>query len=807
MPQFSSPIFRESSPYLPPSESSSVPPEFADEIVTQVEELPDGSKIYEIADRKEKLEEEQKNRDFYENLAEKMPDEILGGISTKILEGIEQDKESRTEWEQTYLNGLKYLGLKLETFKDVPFMTACRAFDTTLSTAVVNFYARMKPMLFPRGGPTSYEILGESTPELEDKGSRIQNWMNYYLVHEDKDYYPDCDRMLIYLPIVGCIFRKTYLDPVTKMPVTRMIDPQDFIVNNNCVTILSSDRLTHLEHISKQDIKLRQLSGFYRDVELPGINDNLKNESETQKVINNIEGINRQIYEDKSLYDIYEVHTYLSLEDFDYFEKKSKKVDIPLPYIVSICATTHKVLSIYRNWNENDEYFRRKEYFTQYNYFPGYGLYGMGLTHLIGTNQIVLTSVLRQLIDAGTLKNFPGGLKVKGLRIENNDKPIGPGEFLDVETGGLPINHAVMPMPYSEPSVVLKELWGDLRQQTQMLASTSESQIVEHNVNAPVQTTLALLEVTNRFQKSIFEAIYTSLSNELNLMYDLFASALPNKPYPFNVRGQSLAIMRLDFNDKIHVLPISDPHHVTETQRIFKAKSLLEMAQANPQIYNMREVNKRVLQVMNIHDIDDVLLPPNLEAEPLDPISENMNGLQGKPLQAAIWQDHPSHILSHTAFLQDPNIIANIPEAMRQSVINTMAEHIQQHNAMQYYLDMQMKMQMQMPEEALLKDPEIQNTIAIQAAQVAQAQMQAQAEEQKAQTVDPNAVLMADIEQRREAAYLKDEETKLKAETEAYKSQLKLEGEKIKINSQKEIAREKNAKDREVAYYKSARRR
>jgi hypothetical protein len=807
MPQFSSPFFKESASFGPPSGESSMPPEMSEEVVTKIEDLPDGSKVYEIADKLEKLEEERKNADFYENLAEKMPEEVLGGISAKILEGIEQDKESRTEWEQAYLNGLKYLGLKLETFKDVPFMTACRAFDTTLSTAIVNFYSRMKPLLFPRGGPSSFEILGEADPDLEDKGTRIKEWLNYYLVHQDKDYYPDSDRLLIYIPLVGCIFRKTYRDPITKMPITRMIDPQDFIVNNNCVTILSSDRLTHLEHLSKQDIKLRQLNGFYREVELPGINDTFKNESETQKVISGIEGINTQIYEDKSLFDVYEVHTYLSLEDFDYFEKKSKKVDIPLPYIVSICSTTHKVLSIYRNWNESDEFFRRKEYFTQYNYFPGYGLYGMGLTHLIGTNQIVLTSLLRQLIDKGTLCNFPGGLKVKGLRIENNDKPVGPGEFLDVETGGLPIQHAVMPMPYSEPSVVLKELWGDLRQSTQTLASTSESQIVEHNVNAPVQTTLALLEVTNRFQKSVFESIYTSLSNELNLMYDLFAETLPNKPYPFFVRGKTLAIMRQDFSDKIHVLPISDPNHVTETQRIFKAKSLLEMAQMNPQIYNMREVNKRVLETMNIHDIEEVLMPTNQEAEPLDPISENMNGLQGKPLQAAMWQDHSAHILSHSAFLQDPNIIQNIPEVMRQPVMNMMTEHIQQHNAMQYLLDMQMQMHMQMPEPEMLKDPEVQNTIAIKAAQVAQAQLQAQAEEQKAQQIDPNQVLMADIEQRREAAYLKDEETKLKAETEAFKSQLKFEGEKYKINSQKEIAREKNAKDRDVARFKVQRRR
>jgi chaperonin GroES len=782
MPQPS--IFRESAmPKGMMGDMNAMPMD--DEVITKIEDLPDGSSVYEIGQGE--MEEEKEDEDFKENLAEKMPETALAGISSQILEGIEQDKESRMEWEQAYLKGIKYLGWKLEDFKDVPFMSACRAFDTTLSTAVIAFYARSRPLLFPRTGPVDFKINGEPSDELEDQGRRIAQFMNYYLVDKDKDYYADCDRLLMYIPIVGCIFRKVYIDPITDMPLSRMIDPQDIIINNNCVTILSSDRITHKIALTKQEIRLRQLSGFYRDVELPGITSPLEDDSQTSKAIQKLEGINLDSYEKSSLFDVFESHVNLCMDDFDYFEKESKKVSLPLPYIVSICVTTHKVLSLRRNWKKGDTHFKARDYFVQYNYLPGLGLYGMGLPHIIGSNAVVLTSIERQLLDAGTLKNFPGGLKVKGLRIENNDKPIGPSEFLDVETGGMPIRDAIMTMPYSEPSVVLKELRNELMQQTQVLASTSESQVVENNVNAPATTTLALLEVTDRFQASIFESIHISLQREMQLMYSLFGEVLPDSPYPFKVPGHSVSIMRRDFNDNIRIIPVSDPKHTTSTQRMLRAKSLQEIAMMNPTLYNLREVNKRVLEAMRIENIDELLLPSQDNVMPLDPITENMNAMTGKPIKAAIWQDHQSHIMVHTV------------EAQNNPALQA---HINEHRAYEYLVNMEMAMGVQLPPIEMIQSPDVQNTIALQAAQVAQQQLMAQQQAQQAQMIDPNQVLMADIEQRREASYLKDEETKLKAKTDIHKSQLKFEGEKLKMNTQKEIAREKNHREEKIAHIK-----
>ena len=434
---------------------------------------------------------------------------------------------------------------------------------------------------------------------------------------------------------------------------------------------------------------------------------------------------------------------------------------------------------------------------------PGLGLYGLGLTQLIGSNSVVLTSVLRQLVDAGTLKNFPGGLKVKGMRIENNDKAVGPSEFLDVETGGLAIRDCIMNMPYTGADIVLKDLRNEIMTQTQVLAATSENQIVENNVNAPVQTTLALLEVVNRTPGSIFEGLYRSLTQELGILYNLFGEVLPDQPYPFKVPGAEMAIMRSDFNDRMHIIPIADPQNTTQSQKIFKAKSLQEAAIAMPQYYNMREVNKRLLESMRIDNIEELLVPAPEDAMPKDPITENMDALAGKPIQAGIEQDHDAHMAVHAAFLADPNIVEKIPDVMKEQVFSIIASHQAQHVAFKYLVEMQMKMGMQMPDEQMLQNPEVQNQIALQAAQIAQAEMERQAEEQKAQNIDPNAIMMADIEQRREAAYLKDEETKLKAKTDIHKSQLKFETEKLKMKTQKEISHEKNQKEEHLAHIKT----
>lgn len=748
--------------------------------IVKVEDLPDGSSVYEIHNGEDEKEEKSiENQTFYENLAEKLPENELNGIAAKLLEAIDEDKESRTEWEQAYLKGIRYLGFKLEDFKDVPFMTACRAFDTTMSTALLRFYSMARAELFPNQGPANYEIWGEKTETLEEQGNRVKEWLNYYLTQEDKDYYPDSERLLMYLGIIGCVFRKVSQDPLTNKPISRFINPPDFIVNNNCVSILSSTRLTHVLHLTKHDIKIRQLNDYYREFDLPAVNDDLEQDSETKKTIQNIEGVNTSVYENKDLFDIYEVHTDWVFDNLDSFERKSEKLDIPLPYIVTICGTSRKVLSIRRNWHEDDEFCKRKECFVQYNYLPGFGLYGMGLAQLIGSNQVVLTSILRMLLDAGALRNFPGGLKVKGLRIENNDKAIGPSEFLDVETGGLPIRDSVMPMPYQEPSAVLKELRNELIEQTQTLASTSETQIAENNKNAPVGTTLAILEVANKVQSSIFRSLHNSLTNELDLLYSFFGKYLPDSAHAFNLPGKEVKISREDFSDNIRMVPVSDPNLTTPTQRILRAEALVRISETAPELYDKRKVQIRMLEALNIADINEVLPPPE-EAEPLDPVTENMNVLRGKPLKAAIYQDHASHIIAHTAFIQ------NNPESEP-----TMMDHIYEHRAFEYLVQMQSKMGMQMPPEEALRDPQVQNDIAMKSAQIAEQEMQQKASQENP-ALDPSQLMMADIQQRREETIAKEKIATQKVESEAFKAQLQFETEKEKMETQKQLAEEKN---------------
>ncbi len=642
------------------------------------------------------IEEEEKksSKNFYENLAEKLPDQVLTDISNQIIEGIDNDKESRKMWDQNFIKALSYLGIKPEESRKVPFMQACSAIDSTLAEANLRFFSTARAELFPSQGPTNYKVKGKDNEEKDRRGQRIKEWMNYYLTLEDRDYYPDSDRLLMYLGLVGCAFRKVYQDPLTNKPISRFIDPQDFLINNNCVSILSSERITHVLYLSRKEIMLRQKADFYMDILLPKKSGEDLDESDITKKIRSVEGIDLHSYEDRSLFTIYETHTELDIEEDEFHKDK----DLPLPYIVTIEASTKKVLSIRRNWEEDDNTFKRKEFFVQYNYLPGFGIYGIGLMNLIGSNCMVLTSILRMLIDAGTLKNFPGGLRVKGSRLENNDKAYGPCEFVEVETGGMPLRDSIMLNPYDEPSRALMELRMQLIQQTQNLSNTAETKLSEYQSDAPVGTTLALLEVQGRLQSSIMRGLHSSLNNELDLLYNLFSQTLPDDPYEFSVAGDDIEIMRSDFKEDISIIPISDPNLATSTQKMIKAEGILRLANGAPQLHDMREVYHEVYESMGIKDIDKIL-PPEKEAIPLDPITENMNAMEGKPLKAAMWQDHPAHNINHDVVINDPNT----PPDVRSNLI----AHRRTHDAMEYLKQMQQKMGQELPPLEEIINPEV----------------------------------------------------------------------------------------------------
>ena len=805
------------------------------ESINKVQDLPDGSSVFEIMREQEEEGKEKRERDFYENLAEDMESARLSTLAMSLLDDIKEDKTSREEWEKTLNLGLKYLGIKVTDETDnTIFPGACSAYDSTLLMALIRGVSTARAELFPATGPAKTEIVGVPSSQTEDEGERVKLFMNHFLTQIDTDYYPDSEQLLYYIYLAGCAFRKICQDPILNRPNPRMVKPQDLIVNMHTTSLLSSSRITHVMKLTKREVIQKELQGVFLDSALPMIADKDDDEeSSTQKTVDNLEGIDPNSSENKSLFDFYECHT--DLDDDEIYGKDlgEEKNQLPKPYIVTICCDSKKIVSIKRNWEESDESFKRIECFVSYYYLRGFGIYGLGLAHVMGSNSITLTSILRQLIDAGTLKNFPGGLKTKGLKAENNDRAIGPGSFVEVETGGQRLADCVMLMPYGEPSAVLVQLRQELVQQTANVASTADSEIPEIGANAPVGTTLAMLEVANKVQSSILRSLHVSLGNELKLLFKLFGKYLPDEPYPFLVPGGNSAIMRKDFSDRINIAPVSDPNVLTSTHRLITAESLLKLAQSNPEIHDIREVYKRMYAAMNIENIDKILISPP-EPEALDPLTENAYMSMGKPITISMFQDDDSHIVVHKQLLQDPMVQSNAQAIFQMQV------HIQYHKGQKIFKQMiqqkqqQIQMQIQqlqqatlygisvmpnalqqlqqqqvqlngmmgIPSEQIMKMPEVQNMIAMQDAaeinqqiQQQQQEMQEQKdklEEEEAKKIDPNQVALADIEQRREASFLKDEEAKLRAETEAFKATTNFEGDLAKMESQENMAVEKN---------------
>jgi len=719
------------------------------------------------------LEEEHETRQgFFANLAETLSESTLTHVVSDILEGVQRDQESRQEWVHAYREGLKNLGFSLEDKDNLAFKNACGAFDTTLSQSVLRLYSLAQAEMFPPEGPVNVRIMGETSESLDDQAARVKAWMNWFLTQKDLEYYADSDRLLMYLGLVGCAFRKVFQDPVEHHPVARFIDPQDFIVNNECISVLSSDRLTHVLRLDKQELMLRQKNGFYRKLEV--FFDGQQPELDPSKAaVEHLDGVQPTDNPRPSLLTVYESHVHLILEEE--FED-----GMPRPYIVTVIPTTRQILSIRRNWQEKDKAFRRIEYFVQYNLLPGFGLYGLGYARLLGSNADALTRILRQLIDKGVLSNFPGGLRSSRLKIKDNDKLIGPCEFREVQTGGRSIQETIMPLPYGEPSMVLKELYETLRRQTQELSATLEIQVADQSMNTPVGTTLAHMDVAHRLQSAILRSLRTSLTHELGILYRLFGQCMPDHPYPFEVAGQRHMVMAADFNESLVLAPVSDPSLSTSTQRIARVQELLRLCSMAPQLFDLRAVYKRACKTLQIENIDEIMPPPQ-EVPSCDPVTENANAMKGLPIKVYPWQDDDAHIITHSPFAEEnPQIKA----------------HIQDHQASKYLKEMQQKMGIELPPlDALQNNPELENHIALMAAQVAgQGQQQTQAQ----QPPDPNAVMMADIQAREEAARLKFEEAQLKAKTEAFKAQLKFESEQQKRTSQQEIAEEKNATALEV---------
>lgn len=747
---------------------------FATDTITPIEELEDGSTIYEVGEPE--LEQNSDNS-FYANLAEDLTESSRHKLSTYLLEAIDEDIEARKDWLTSVQKVKEYLGFSLEDLQGAQFTQATRTFDTTLSTALIRFYATTRAELLPQSGPAGFKIQGEQNEALEKQGELICNWLNYFLTIKDDSYYSDFERFLLYLGLYGSGFKKVYYDKISEQPISRFIMPEDFVIDGDCTSVLESERITHILHLSKREVLLKQQSGIYRECELPylkGINSNDQEDDEEEK---KKDGIDLGVYTKQSLFPIYEVHTYLNLEDFINDGADENNEEVPLPYVVTIDKISKEILAIRRNWEEQDADKKRTNYFVQYNYLPGFGVYGIGLAHLLGSNAITLTSLLRQLVDAGSFKNLPGGLRVKGFKQQNNDLMVGPGEFVEVDTGGVPLQEAFMPLPYSEPSQTLRELRLEIVNQCKELGSTSELGMLDSKEDIPTGTMLAALENNNRIQSAVLRSIHHSLSYELQLIEKLFKDTLTYQEFSFNKTNASIS--GEDFVEEVKIIPIADPSTNSRIQKIIKAQEVLRTAEQSPDLHNMREVLRinYEAQGLSAEEIDKIL--PSEESEeilPLDPITENINILNGKGVSAAMWQDHAAHKMVHGMFAQQhPELQAEI------------MAHITEHEAYEYLIQMQQTIGSELPPLEEIQNPEIQNAIALAAAKGLEETGQVSQEENA--PIDPNQLILADIQQKEEEVKAKERMSDKKLEFDTFKTQLDFEKEKAKIESNEDIAK------------------
>jgi hypothetical protein len=632
------------------------------------------------------------------NLALYMDDMDLNALGESLLSGVEEDRQSRGDWEATMSEGIKLLGFKMED-RTTPFRGACGVFDPLMAEAVVRWQAVACGELLPASGPVKAQVIGVSNEALDAQASRVQQFMNLYLTDLAPEFYEEFDQMLFWLPLVGSTFKKTYQDRLLGRPVSRFVLPDDFIVAYGTTDLATCPRFCHKSGMTPRNFRLAQLAGVYRDIKIGDPQPDDSSQSPIQAQVDGVQGIEPGA-EGTEEYKIYEVYADLNLVGFE------NEDGIPLPYVVTIEEGSRKVLSIYRNYEEGDPTYQREDCFTHYKFMPGVGFYGLGYAHLLGNSAKTATSIRRQLIDAGTLNNFPGGLRVKGMRIEDNNIGIGPTEFREIDTGGLPIQNAIMTMPYKEPSQVSLELLRETYEGARNLANTAEIAVGEGRQDAPVGTTVALMEAATRLQSATLKRCHKALSRELKRIAKLFGKYLPNTPYPFPVRGGMTAIMREDFANNIDVIPVSDPNISSSAQRLMRAEALLRFATQQPDKHNLREAYRQMYAEMGIPEEKiELILPPENQAQPMDPLTENQNAIMGKPLKAAMYQDHDAHIAAHT------------PIASENPALQA---HINEHLAFKMRVQVEQMLGQPLPPPGQPMPPEIENQIAIMVAQAMQ---------------------------------------------------------------------------------------
>tara|TARA_B100000674_G_scaffold224054_1_gene183928 strand:+ start:3209 stop:5602 length:2394 start_codon:yes stop_codon:yes gene_type:complete len=629
------------------------------------ETLPEGIEL----DTGEQMEVMAEQYDHNANLAEVMEDGVLASLASDLQAKVKEDLDSRSDWEEAIAKGLNLLGINYEDRSD-PFLGASGVTHPLLSEATTQFQAQAYKEMLPSGGPVKTQILGVPTKQTEDQAQRIKDYMNFQIMEVMEEYDQDTDQMLFYLPLTGSTFKKVYFDPTKQRAVSKFVPAEDLIVPYSASDIRTAERVTHMVRMSYNEIRKLQVAGVYKDVEL-STTDTGEDEGAIQETTNELQGLYPN-YSDDS-YTLLEVHVDLDLEGFEDMDAQGQPSGIMLPYIVTIDQNSGEVLSVVRNFREQDPLKRKRQYFVHFKFLPGFGFYGFGLLHTIGGLSRAATSILRQLIDAGTLSNLPAGFKARGVRIRNDDDPLNPGEFRDIDVPGGDLKNSIIPLPYKEPSATLAQLLGVIVDSGRRFAQVADAKISDVNSQAPVGTTVALIEQGSKIISSIHKRLHYGQKQEFRMLAEIFSEN--PIPYPYFVGNVAPQIMANDFDGRIDVLPVSDPSIFSMAQRLSLAQTQLQLAQAAPNLHNQYEAYRRMYDALDIKNIDGILPPPQPPA-PVDPATENANSIKGVPLQAFPEQDHEAHLVAHATFL------SNLASQTNPQGYALLQSHVQEHVGM-----------------------------------------------------------------------------------------------------------------------------
>jgi hypothetical protein len=743
-------------------------------------ETEDGGVLIDFGDS---LESEL-SEDHNANLADFIDERDLTSICLDLVSSYRADKESRSDWERSYVKGLDLLGLKNED-RTQPWDGACGVFHPLLTESVIKFQSQSIQEIFPARGPVKTAIVGKIDEKKTKQAERVQNYLNYLLTEKMTEYRSETEKMLFSLPLAGSAFRKVYFDPSLGRPCSMFVPAEDFVVSYGASDLTTCERATHVMKKSSNDIRKLQVSGFYRDVELPAASPNT---DEIERKYNELTGDSAS-YDYDSRHSILEMHVNLDLPGFE-DEEDGEPTGINLPYVVAIDQSSRTILSIRRNWYEDDPLKNKREHFVHYQYMPGLGFYGFGLIHMIGGLAKSATSLLRQLVDAGTLSNLPGGLKSRGLRIKGDDTPIMPGEFRDVDVPGGAIRDNIAFLPYKEPSNVLYQLMGDIVEEGRRFASAADVKASDMNGEAPVGTTLAILERSMKVMSAVQARLHASMRVELRLLTGIVRDHGP-EAYPYEEDGDPIVVE--DFDNRIDIIPVSDPNAGTMAQRIMQYQAALQLAAQAPEMYDLPLLHRQMLEVLGIRDADEIV-PTDKDMRPTDPVSENMNIINGKPVKAFIYQDHEAHIQTHMAMIQDPTIMevmGKSPNAQKAQA--ALSAHVQEHLAFKYRQDIekQLGVELPAPDQPMPEDIEyrISRLVAPAAAQLSgKAAKEQQMQQNEKQMQDPLIqIQMQELQIKQQQVQQRAEAEMAKLQLEAQKAMAKAQLEQQRLDQQSQI--------------------